>query len=150
MWYLAVIPPNSAMILKLPCWLCKHFFSIYLNFLHNKIPVIILLLSIVLNVPLDFTQVLKCWYPEALSEIAMQQRAKRPVVFHVSKAYSPADAYGNRYGIISKRVWRTFWLCSTLEEEKRKTDVKTIQVSPLWGWERVAFFFVAVQYLCSV
>lgn len=34
----------------------------------------------------------------------MQQRAKGLVVFHVSKAYSPASAYGNCCGIISKGV----------------------------------------------
>lgn len=38
-----------------------------------------------------------------LSDI--QQRAKGLVFFHVSKAYSPASAYGNCCGIISKGVW---------------------------------------------
>ena len=65
----------------------------------------------------------------------MQQRAKGLVVFHVSKAYSPAGAYGNCCGIISKGVWSPSAL--TLQwfggGGGKKMDVKTIQVSPLWG-----------------
>lgn len=48
---------------------------------------------------------------------------------------------------------RMFWLFSGLVEGKGKVDVKTIQMSPLWGWDQpreVAFLFVALSCLSYI
>lgn len=118
------------MLVILKCWVWHHKLALNTISFQKKSPLhyyaTISILSFSVNLkhfyPMDALQaftvtwMLLCWYRAGLFQTAeklletsvpsdMQQRAKGLVAFHVSKAYSPASAYGNCCGIISKGVW---------------------------------------------